>query len=87
MHATVAWHRQFPDHHRYRPEDWQAVVTAALRSRPDAVLTTEKDWVRLEAVARGGSVAAAPLWVLGVRMQLLSGENDLDARLALVCAR
>ena len=87
LHASIAWHRQLPDHHRYRPEDWRAVAEATPGSRPEAIVTTEKDWVRLEAAARSGSAPAAPLWVLGVRMQLLSGEDDLDARLALLPAR
>ncbi len=87
LHATIAWHRQFPDHHPYRLEDWQAVAAAASSSRPDAIVTTEKDWIRLEPVVRQGPPAPVSLWVLGIRMQLLSGEDDLDARLAGLHAR
>jgi tetraacyldisaccharide 4'-kinase len=82
LHATIAWHRQFPDHHPYRQSDWLAVAESASQSRPEAILTTEKDWVRLEPVARASSAAGVPLWVLGVRMQILSGEQELDDRLA-----
>ena len=87
LHATIDWHRQFPDHHPYRPEDWEAVAAAASSGGTDAIVTTEKDWVRLEPAVRRGPAAPVPLWVLGIRMQLLSGEDDLDARLAGVGAR
>ena len=78
--ATVVWHRSFPDHYPYRQSDIDSVRQEADRTRPDAVLTTEKDWVRL----RSWSV---PWWVLRIQMKLLSGEAELDARLAGLCAR
>ena len=85
LHATVAWHRAFPDHHRYRAKDW-----AALRReqgvRPEAIVTTEKDWLRLKPVA-GNTPLDVPLWVLGVRLRLLTGDTLLDDRLAGLRAR
>ena len=60
LHAEIAWHRQFPDHHVYRPEDWQAVASAAASGAPAAIVTTEKDWVRLEPAVRGGPSAPVP---------------------------
>ncbi len=87
LHATVLWHRAFPDHHPYRASDWAAVCGRASAERPEAILTTEKDWVRLAPVAAACGPAPAPVWVLGIAMQLLSGEEALDARLAGLCAR
>jgi len=82
LHATVLWHRSLPDHHPYQASDWLALAGQAAHERPDAVLTTEKDWVRLAPVAAGQPQVPLPLWVLGVEMQLMDGKEDFDARLA-----
>ena len=87
LHALVSWHHPLPDHHRYRPTDWDALTARVRASRLDAVVTTEKDWVRLSAVADGGLPGDVPLWVLGIRMTIHSGEDLLDARLAGLNAR
>jgi tetraacyldisaccharide 4'-kinase len=82
LQATVSWHRALPDHHRYAAADWVAVQAAVRNQRVDAVLTTEKDWVRLAPVAAHAAATEAPVWVLRVAMRVLSGEAELDARLA-----
>ena len=87
LHATVLWHRAFPDHHPYQASDWDAVRARASVERPDAIVTTEKDWVRLQPVTAAQGAAPVPVWILGVTMQLLSGEEALDARLAGLYAR
>ena len=86
LHATVAWHRAFPDHHRYQPADWTALCHGDQGMRPDAVVTTEKDWLRLKPVM-GNDRLSVPLWVLGVRLNILTGEALLDDRLAGLYAR
>ena len=87
LHATFAWHEAFPDHHPYRPDDWAAVVRRAQQGGVEGVVTTEKDWVRLAPVAARGIPCPVPVWVIAVRMQLLSGEQELDDRLARVSLR
>ena len=87
LQASVAWHRTFPDHHPYREEDWTRIAEWARGSRPNAIVTTEKDWTRLSRLMSHVSCLAVPLWVLGVRMKILDGEALLDARLAGVRAR
>ncbi len=85
LHATVAWHRAFPDHHRYRAKDW-AALRREQGMRPEAIVTTEKDWLRLKPIA-GSAQLDVPLWILGVRLHLLTGEALLDDRLAGLYAR
>jgi len=84
LQASVVWHTAFPDHHRYRASEWRRIVEQAKAQRLDGIVTTEKDWVRLEPIRRGqGMDATDPsVWVLAVRMTLLSGEEEFDARLA-----
>jgi tetraacyldisaccharide 4'-kinase len=86
LHATIAWHRAFPDHYRYHPTDWTALGQHPQGLRPEAVVTTEKDWLRLQPVV-GAQRPEVPLWVLGVRLKILHGEALLDARLAGLYAR
>ena len=85
VHATVGWHLRWPDHHRYEAADL-ARIRAAAGDRVAVIVTTEKDWVRL-APRLGGADLGAPMHVLGVKMAILSGEAELDARLARVHAR
>ena len=84
--ASVVSHATYPDHYRYRVEEWRQIVQAAASSGASAVITTEKDLMRLRHVTRS-SEAAIPCWVLRIGMRLLSGEAELDARLAAVWAR
>ena len=101
--ACVLSHLTYPDHHRYQAGEWKSLQQAAVDARAEALLTTEKDWVRLRrwfkvtdphaqplqrSRASGASSAGhlsgeggVPVWVLRVRMRLLTGEEDLDARL------
>jgi tetraacyldisaccharide 4'-kinase len=81
LHGGLLAHRAFPDHHAYQPHEWQALLESAKRIRADALVTTEKDWVRLSFVA-GTSAPQLPVWLLQVRLSLRSGEEELDARLA-----
>jgi tetraacyldisaccharide 4'-kinase len=88
LEASVLWHLARPDHHAYRPADWAAILRRVAVSRPEALVTTEKDWVRLHrVVAACERQPELPLWVLGIRMRVLNGEEALDARLAGLCAR
>ena len=87
LHGTIAWHRAFQDHYRYQASDWVALGEQVRRAPVDAVVTTEKDWVRLQPWAVDHGPWTVPLWVLGVRMNILSGEAALDARLDRLYAR
>ncbi len=56
--STIA----FPDHHFFTPADLERVAATARQAAATAVLTTEKDGVRLEPLALGGlRVAVVPL--------------------------
>ena len=57
----------FPDHHWYSQEDLRAL--AARAATADALVTTEKDWVRL----RGRAGAGPPLYVISVALRLVTG--------------
>lgn len=88
LDAAVVWHKAFPDHHLYTAEDLEAIAAWSRKRPVQRILTTEKDWMRLKPRLSGSKQAQLPNWnVLAVEMQLLSGEDKLDARLASVCSR
>ena len=78
--ATVAAHAAFPDHHRYGRQDWRQVCARAEHAKAVAIVTTEKDAVRLAPLLAEPTEAAravAPLWVVQARWRMLSGEKAL----------
>lgn len=64
--AEVAGLAEFPDHHWYTEGDLARVATRVSETGAEAVLTTEKDWVRLREMPRGD----VPFWVLSVRLDM-----------------
>lgn len=52
--ASVVEDRVFPDHHRYSREEILGIQRAAEMLRADAVVTTEKDWVKLVGMDTSG---------------------------------
>jgi tetraacyldisaccharide 4'-kinase len=64
--AEVCALEAFPDHHWYTAADLARVAVRARKMGAEAILTTEKDWVRLRDLAPGN----VPVWTLTVRLDL-----------------
>lgn len=64
--------RDFPDHHRYRREEWETIVAESQASGAEAILTTEKDAANLPS----GEVAASPLPVYAAQIEFRC-EDDI----------
>jgi len=75
--ARVAAFLAFPDHHPYTPTDWQAICDAARREGVEALVTTEKDAVRLEA----SWSPPVPLYTLHINVELTPHDPPLTAHL------
>jgi tetraacyldisaccharide 4'-kinase len=69
--ARIALLEIFPDHHEYRVEDMSRLQDQASRSGVEAMVTTEKDWVRLKNFNPG----SFPLWILSVG-HVFQGEDQ-----------
>jgi tetraacyldisaccharide 4'-kinase len=65
----------FPDHHWYTRDDLTRLDRRAGDLGADGLVTTEKDWVRLRRLPP----LRRPLYVLGVRLRLTSGEGEWRA--------
>lgn len=70
--ASLGWQpvsfTAFPDHHRYVANDLEPLTTVA----PDGLLTTEKDWVKVEPLG-----LATPVYWLKVELDVDEGEELL----------
>jgi tetraacyldisaccharide 4'-kinase len=65
----VVVHRRFPDHHPYTPRDVEQLAQSALRAGAVALITTEKDQVRLGKLAAGFG-DSLPLRTAGLTVEL-----------------
>jgi tetraacyldisaccharide 4'-kinase len=72
----VSW-REFPDHHAYTAVDRAALAEEAAASDAELVVCTQKDLVKLPAPALG----ARPLWALAIEIEILAGQQELEAAL------
>lgn len=52
--ATFAGFRAFPDHHAYTADDLQSVSGEAAAAGAEMIVTTEKDWVKVEPLPSAG---------------------------------
>lgn len=68
--GRIVGYRDFSDHHAYTPKNQAAIVQAARRAGADALVTSEKDYVRLAQLFRW----PLNLLVVGVKMQLLDAS-------------
>ncbi len=70
--ASLGWQpvsfTAFPDHHRYQASELEPLTKAA----PGGLLTTEKDWVKVETLG-----LAAPVYWLKVELDVDEGEELL----------
>jgi tetraacyldisaccharide 4'-kinase len=71
--ANVAGVRWFRDHHRYSPQDLEELRRAAAGA--DALLTTEKDLVRIDPERRKGP---PPIEALAVDLSISVGDRDIE---------
>jgi tetraacyldisaccharide 4'-kinase len=76
--ARVVAFLAFPDHHPYTPADWQAIREAVCHEGAEALVTTEKDAVRLEA----SWPLPVPLYTLRISVELTPHDPPFTAHLA-----
>jgi tetraacyldisaccharide 4'-kinase len=70
--------REFADHYRYTRADVRTLISWAEGLGVEAVLCTHKDLVKLGINAIG----RRPLWAVTIALELLTGQAELEARLA-----
>jgi tetraacyldisaccharide 4'-kinase len=74
----VVGRQALADHHHYTAPDLAALTEAARAAGAAALLTTEKDWVKLRPLVESQPAASLlPIWRAPVRMQLREGTGRL----------
>jgi tetraacyldisaccharide 4'-kinase len=74
---------RFVDHHRYSQQEIIDIINDAKSKGADAIITTEKDAVRLPMLGR----CDVPIMFLRVDIDILSGEEDFRTCIARICFR
>jgi tetraacyldisaccharide 4'-kinase len=77
--ARIAGHIKFGDHHNYDQRDIKEIAKVCAERNFDFLVTTEKDAVKFGRL--GLSIADYALIVLSVEMEIVSGKEELLARL------
>lgn len=70
--VRIAGHEVFPDHHSYRGRDIERVAARMHREGVSALVTTEKDWVKLRGFALPGEA-----WIARLEVSLSGDELPL----------
>ncbi len=73
QHYHLVRHARFADHHPYTRPTLEQLVTDL--PADTVLLTTEKDWVKLDALLTPAERATWPLYYLPVAMQFLAGQE------------
>lgn len=76
--ASLIYSRHYADHHRFSPEEVQNAIERTIARGGSALVTTEKDSVRLPRVDRRG----LPVYFLRVEIRLLNAEESFDELVA-----
>jgi len=93
--AKVVGVAEFPDHYWYTAGDLARVVAHARDKGAEAVLTTEKDWVRIRDIPPGPRREShaqrprgdIPFWVLSIRLDMGGDRSPLVQALAATLKR
>ncbi len=73
LHANIVGFRKFGDHYPYKMKDLGELIHMKQETKADVLLTTEKDWMRIDAAAPGHMDLAC----LTIRFRLLPGQEGL----------
>jgi tetraacyldisaccharide 4'-kinase len=72
---AVRGHRRFADHHAYTRADWERIGSEAQAAGARAVLTTEKDAVKLKSLLSPHELAERPVFYLPIAVTFLSEDG------------
>jgi tetraacyldisaccharide 4'-kinase len=79
--ATVLHHKTYADHHRYHQQEIIDLINLSLERGAKAIITTEKDAVRLPHIER----LDVPIYYLRVEIEMLSGHEEFDEWVSRIC--
>jgi len=81
--ATIILKKDYADHHRFRTREIEHFVNRCIRREVDAILTTEKDAVRIPRIA----APEIPIYYMRVEIEVLRGHEQIEALLDMITVR
>ncbi len=78
--AKVHWHARFTDHHRFEEKEITQFIERCVKADADAILTTEKDYVRFPKLPPG----EIPIYFLRVEIEITRGKETFDRLVDLI---
>ncbi|MBP1764249.1 MAG: lpxK [Firmicutes bacterium] len=73
--TTVAVSKRYPDHHDYTMAEMQAAMETAVQESVDALVTTEKDAVKIPAEFIY-SDRPLPVYIIGIEVEITGGSRE-----------
>lgn len=80
--AQIVHNQRFMDHHRFTTAELEHYFEAAREAKVDAILTTEKDAVRIHPSQAPSDI---PFYFLKLEIDILSGVKDFEEAVSRVC--
>ncbi len=81
MGGRILDKHRFVDHHRYTQQELIDIINKAQRQEAKAIITTEKDAVRLPMINRHD----VPVYFLRVNIEIISGKEDFHDCISRIC--
>lgn len=79
--AQIIYSQRFLDHHRFSDEELERFFKKAQQAKVDAIVTTEKDAVRIDS----RDTYPLPFYYLRMEIGILSGVNDFEEAVSKIC--
>ncbi|HHT9158751.1 MAG TPA: tetraacyldisaccharide 4'-kinase [Candidatus Brocadiaceae bacterium] len=76
--AGIAGFRVFPDHHVYTPSELQELNAEAQSMKPDAIVITQKDRVK---IGNNLGIWDFPLWTLKIEVRIANGYEIFENKI------
>jgi hypothetical protein len=77
--GSCVGHRTFPDHHAYTEADIVDLKQSAATAGAEVIVTTEKDWVKLDPLP-SSRAAGPPVWRVDLRIEFEAGRRGEATR-------
>jgi tetraacyldisaccharide 4'-kinase len=75
--CEIAGSKIYNDHYRYREEDINEILSHSKKSDADFIITTEKDWTKIDFLEVINSESASIIGYLKIELNFISGEEKI----------
>jgi tetraacyldisaccharide 4'-kinase len=76
--------KKYKDHHTYTIDDTRELNELMQQTQCDGIITTAKDWVKLESLLAHGTVREFPVFVMRVSFELLTQDQRVELQHTLI---